>query len=134
MDVDFTPEYPFGYGLSYTRFEYSNLRLSSPGIRSGERLTVSADVTNQGTREGTEVVQLYTQKVAASVAQPVRLLKGFRRVHLKPAEKHTISFSLTGADLAIYNEHLKLVVEPGTIKVWIAPDSARGVTGDFELR
>jgi beta-glucosidase len=134
IDADFTPEYPFGYGLSYTRFEYSNFRLSSPAVSGGQVLTVSADVANRGPREGTEVVQLYTQKLVASVVQPVRLLKGFRRVHLQPGEKHTVSFQVTSSDLAIYNDRLRLVAEPGTFKVWIAPDSIRGIGGEFVLR
>ena len=85
IDVDVTPEYAFGYGLSYTTFEYSNLRLGAPTIRMGDVLTVSADISNRGTREATEVVQFYVHAMTASVAQPVRLLKGFRRIQLKPA-------------------------------------------------
>ena len=134
IDVDFTPEYPFGYGLSYTEFEYRNLRLSAPEMRHGEAITVTADVTNRGSREATEVVQLYIQDVVASVAQPVRELKGFQRVPLKPGETRHVSFTLAAPDLAFYNEHMQLVTEPGTFRVWIAPDSARGVQGEFRLR
>jgi beta-glucosidase len=134
IDVDFTPEYPFGYGLSYTTFEYSNLRLSSPEIHAGQTLTASADVANRGSREGTEVVQLYIHKVVASVAQPVRLLKGFRRLHLKPGEKSTVRFVIGSAELSIYNDRLQFVAEPGAFRVWIAPDSTRGVEGEFMLR
>ncbi len=134
IDVDFTPEYPFGYGLSYTEFEYRNLRLSAPEMRHGEAITFTADVTNRGSREATEVVQLYIQDVVASVAQPVRELKGFQRVPLKPGETRHVSFTLAAPDLAFYNEHMQLVTEPGTFRVWIAPDSARGVQGEFRLR
>jgi beta-glucosidase len=134
IDADFTPEYQFGYGLSYTSFEYSNLRLSSPAIRNGDVLTVTADVTNRGKRDGTEVVQLYTRKTAASVAQPVRLLKNFRRVALKPGEKRAVSFVISSAELAIYNDRLQFVTEPGPFTVWIASDSMHGVSGDFTLR
>ncbi|MGH9663805.1 MAG: glycoside hydrolase family 3 C-terminal domain-containing protein, partial [Bryobacteraceae bacterium] len=133
IDVDFTPEYPFGFGLSYTTFAYSNLRLSTPTLAAGGRLTVSADVTNTGAREADEVVQLYIRDLVASVCQPVRELKGFRRVHLKPGEKQTVEFTLTPADLAFYNEDVRLVNEPGGFQVWIAPDSARGVEGKFML-
>jgi beta-glucosidase len=134
IDVDFTPEYPFGYGLSYTTFEYGNLQLSAPEMRQAETITVSADVTNRGSRAATEVVQFYIQDVVASVVQPVRELKGFQRVPLKPGETRRVSFTLARKDLAFYNEHMKLVTEPGMFRVWIAPDSVRGVRGEFRLR
>jgi beta-glucosidase len=133
IDVDFTPEYPFGFGLSYTTFEYSNLRVSSP-VLNGQAITVSADVMNRGTREATETVQFYTRDLVASVVQPVRKLNAFQRVPLKPAERKTVQFSISAADLAFYNQQMRLVTEPGRIQVWIAPDAARGLTGEFELR
>jgi beta-glucosidase len=134
IDVDFTPEYPFGYGLSYTEFQYSNLRLSAPSMRGEETLTVSADITNRGMRPGTEVVQFYVHAVAASVVQPVRLLKGFRRVALEPGETKTVSFPLTRGALAFHNQQMQLVSEPGNYQVWIAPDSVRGLEGHFTLQ
>ena len=134
LDVDATPEYPFGFGLSYTTFEYSNLRLSAPQVRLGNHLTISADVTNSGSYEADEVAQLYTRELVASVSQPVRELKGFRRVHLKPGEKAAVTFTLSTNDLAFYNERQQLVTEPGTFHVWIAPDSARGVEGEFAVK
>jgi beta-glucosidase len=134
VDVDFTPEYPFGYGLSYTSFEYSHLQVSDSTLRRGGRVTVSAEVADTGSREGDEVVQLYVHQDAASVGRPVRELKGFRRVHLKPGERSTVKFDLGPDDLAFYDEHQKLVTEPGTIHVWIAPDSVRGVEGKFALQ
>lgn len=133
VDVDFTPEYPFGFGLSYTTFEYSNLQISDTSLKKGGHVTVSAEVADTGSGEADEVVQLYVHQDAASVAQPVRELKGFLRVHLKPGEHRTVSFDIAPEDLAFYNEHEKLVAEPGTIHVWIAPDSARGVEGKFTL-
>jgi beta-glucosidase len=134
IDVDFTPEYPFGYGLSYTDFDYQNLRLSAREMKQGDKLTVTADVSNRGDREATEVVQLYIQDVVASVAQPVRELKRFERVPLKPGETRKVSFTLSSADLAFYNDHMQLATEPGMFRVWIAPDSTRGVEGEFRLR
>jgi beta-glucosidase len=131
IDVDFTPEYPFGYGLSYTHFDYSDLRLNAPAIRQGDRLTVSAVIANGGHREGTEVVQLYVHAVAASVIQPVRLLKGFQRVTLKPGEKRRVEFTISARDLAFHNQQMQLVTEPGRYQVWIAPDSASGLQGEF---
>jgi beta-glucosidase len=133
IDVDFTPEYPFGYGLSYTDFQYSNLQLSSSSMRGEETLKVSADVTNRGASLGTEVVQFYVHAVAASVTQPVRLLKGFRRVALQPGETKTVTFPLTRGALAFHNQQMQLVTEPGSYQVWIAPDSVRGLEGRFTL-
>jgi beta-glucosidase len=133
LDVDFTPEYPFGFGLSYTKFEYSNLQLSNPKLARGGTLTVSVDITNRGQRAADEIVQLYVRDLVASVAQPVRELKGFRRIHLKPAEKMTITFTLTDKDLAFYNESLQFVAEPGEFDVWIGPDSVSGPQARFVL-
>ena len=133
IDVDFTPEYPFGYGLSYTEFQYSDLRLSAPFLKGEETLMVSADITNRGMRPGTEVVQFYVHAVAASVAQPVRLLKGFRRIALQPGETRKVSFPLTRAALAFHNQQMQLVTEPGSYQVWVAPDSVRGLEGHFTL-
>jgi len=134
IDVDFTPEYPFGYGLSYTDFEYSNLQVATPAVRMGGAIKVSADVANRGSREGTEIVQFYVHPVAASVVQPVRLLKGFQRVRLKPGEKQNVTFSIGTADLAFHNQQMKLVTEPGRYQVWIAPDAVRGLEGEFVLK
>ncbi len=133
LDVDFTPAYPFGYGLSYTTFEYTNLRVSSPSMPMGGKLTVSADVANTGTVEADEIVQLYVRDLVGSVTRPVRELKGFRRVRLKPGEKRTVEFELTTADLAFHNAENKLVTEPGVFHVWIGPDSTRGLRGEFRV-
>jgi beta-glucosidase len=133
IDVDYTPEYPFGFGLSYTTFEYSNLRLSSPTAPMGGTLTVSAEVANSGAVEAEEIVQLYTRQLAASVTRPVRELKGYRRVRIKPGQKQTVEFTLRTADLAFYNERGQLVTEPGAFQVWVAPNSARGLRGEFRV-
>jgi beta-glucosidase len=134
IDLDYTPEYPFGYGLSYTTFEYSKLRLSAPSIPMGGKVTVSTDVTNRGKREGVETVQLYIHDVVASVAQPVRLLKAFRRIDLKAGATETVTFSIGTDELAFYNQKMQLVTEPGQFEVWIAPDSASGLKGAFTVR
>jgi len=133
IDVDFTPEYPFGFGLSYTEFQYSNLHVATPAVKMGGPIRVSAEVANHGSREGNEIVQFYVHPVAASVAQPVRLLKGFQRVRLKPGEIRTVTFSIGTADLAFHNQQMLLVTEPGRYQVWIAPDSVRGVEGEFRV-
>jgi beta-glucosidase len=134
IDVDFTPEYPFGFGLSYTDLQYSDLHLSSPVISGSQSITVSAAIANRGARTATETAQLYIRDLVASVAQPVRKLTAFQRVTLKPGETRTVTFGLSVKDLAIYNEHMRLAAEPGRFQVWIAPDSASGVSGEFELR
>jgi beta-glucosidase len=133
FDVDYTPEYPFGYGLSYTTFEYSSLRVTPSRTRSGGTLTVSAEVTNSGDREAEEVVQLYVRDLVGSVSRPVRELKGFERIRLKPKQTQKVTFSLSTADLAFYNDRMQLVTEPGEFQVWIAPDSTRGVQGEFTV-
>lgn len=134
VDVDFTPEYPFGYGLGYTRFEYSPVRLSGATLRGGGTITVSADITNRGPRAGVETVQLYVHYVAASVAQPVRKLKGFQRVPLQAGESRKVQFELSAASLAFYDQHLRLVTEAGRVQVWIAPDAAHGTMAEFDVR
>jgi beta-glucosidase len=133
LDVDHTPEYPFGFGLSYTQFAYSGLAVTSDQIRPGEQLTVSAKITNAGAREADEIVQLYTRNLVGSVTRPVRELKGFRRIRLKPGESKTVEFTLGTKDLAYYNAQMQLVTEPGKFHVWIAPDSVSGVRGEFEV-
>ena len=133
VDVDFTPEYPFGYGLSYSAFQYSNARVSDSKLRRGAFLTAAAEVTNTGNREADEIVQFYIHQDVASVSRPVRELKGARRVHLKPGERVTVQFSITTGDLAFYNQRMQLVTEPGTFHFWIAPDSTRGVEGAFNV-
>jgi beta-glucosidase len=137
VDVDFTPEYPFGFGLSYSNFEYTNLRISRATLRTGQRLTVSADITNQGPYEAVEIIQFYIHRVAASVAQPVRELKGFTRMHLRVGEKKTASYNLDSADLAFYrstsSNRTELANEPGKIEVWIGSNSSTGLPGSFTL-
>lgn len=133
LDVDFTPEYPFGFGLSYTNFEYTNLAVSAPQLRVGGKIEISAEVTNTGTRDADEIVQLYIHAPAGSVARPVRELKNFRRIHLKAGEKQRVAFSLTTGDIAAYNASLHLATEAGKYQVWIAPDSVRGAGGEFTV-
>jgi beta-glucosidase len=117
------PLYPFGYGLSYTRFEIGAPRLARNAIRAAERVTVSVDVANTGRRAGDEVVQLYVRDDAASVTRPVIELKRFRRVSLQPGERRTVTFELTPDDLALWNVEMKRVVEPGTFTISAGPNS-----------
>jgi beta-glucosidase len=111
------PLYPFGYGLSYTRFAYSNLRLSATRIRAGEGLIVEVDVENIGERAGDEVVQLYVRDLEASVPIPIRSLQGFRRVHLIPGQKETVRFTLAPSQFALVDERGERVIEPGLFQI-----------------
>jgi len=133
LDVDFTPAYPFGFGLSYTTFEYSNVNVSASQMGTGGRLTVNADVANTGSRDADEIVQLYIHAPAGGVARPVRELKGFQRIHLQAGEKRTVAFNLGASDLAAYNSAMRLIAEPGKYEVWVAPDSTSGVRTEFTL-
>ncbi|MGC8639946.1 MAG: glycoside hydrolase family 3 N-terminal domain-containing protein [Isosphaeraceae bacterium] len=133
IDIDYKPAYPFGFGLSYTHFDLANLRLSARELPLGGSLTVSADLTNSGRFEADEVVQLYTRDLVASVSRPVRELKGFRRVHLRPGQKVTVSFTLRPPDLAFHDSRMRPVTEPGAFRVWIAADSTSGLEGEFKV-
>ena len=133
IDVPWTPLYPFGYGLSYTQFRFSNLQLSAPRIRPDGSLKVSVEVENIGRRVGDEVVQLYIRDVAGSRTRPLKELKGFERITLKPGERRRVDFTLTAEHLGFYNRDMKFVVEPGAFKVWVGADSASGLESSFEV-
>jgi beta-glucosidase len=133
LDVEVSPAYAFGYGLSYTTFGYSNLRLSASEVRRDGSLTVTADVTNTGKREGTEIVQLYVRDKIASVAPPMRLLEGFTRVKLAPGEKRSVSFTLEAKELGFHGLDDTYRVEPGEMLVWVASDSGSGIEGSFQI-
>jgi beta-glucosidase len=133
IDVPWTPLWPFGHGLSYTTFAYETPRLSKSEIRPTDSLTVSVDVTNSGTRAGDEVVQLYVRDDAASVTRPVKMLKGFRRVTLRPGERRSVTFTLRPHDLAFYDLRMRHVVEPGTFTVWVAGSSLGGQPARFRV-
>jgi len=109
--------FPFGYGLSYTTFAYSNLQLSAKAIAPGETLTVSVQVKNAGQRAGDEVVQLYVSDIAASVPVPIRQLQGLERLHLAPGETKRVSFVLTPRQLSLIDDGGRRVIEPGTFQV-----------------
>ena len=133
IDVPWTPLYPFGHGLSYTTFAYRNLRLSAPTMRPSDTLIVSVDVTNTGDRAGDEVVQLYIRDEVGSLTRPVKELRGFRRITLRPGETQSVSFALGAPDLAFHDSALDLVVEPGFFRVFVGTSSERVEEGRFEL-
>ncbi len=133
IDLSWTPLYPFGYGLSYTQFRFSNLQLSTSRIRSDGSLKVSVEVENTGKRAGDEVAQLYIRDMAGSRTRPVKELKGFERITLKPGERRRVEFTLTPEHLGFYNREMKFVVEPGAFKVWVGADSVSGQEASFEV-
>jgi len=134
IDSPNTPLYPFGYGMSYTTFEYEGLKVAPDRASLTGSITVTATVRNKGERDGVECVQLYVRDVAGSRTRPVRELKGFKKVTLKSGESRAVTFRLTAKDLAFYDPAMKLVTEPGLFKVWVAPNSARGLEGSFTLK
>ena len=128
-DLDPTPLYSFGHGLSYTKFEYSNLLFDKKEIEPGGTSNITVDIKNIGTRAGKEVAQLYIEDVVASVETPVMELRGFAKVELQPGETKTVTFRLAPEHLALYDRHLNRVVEPGDFKVMIGASST-----DIRLR
>jgi beta-glucosidase len=133
LDVPSEPLFPFGHGLSYTRFQLSNLQLSRQTIPPNGRLTVSVNVQNIGDRPGDEVVQLYIRDMVASVARPVKELAGFERVTLEPGEKKTARFELGPERLGLYDRQLHFVVEPGEFRVTAGTSSSGGLEDRFEV-
>jgi beta-glucosidase len=132
-DADVSPLYPFGHGLSYTTFDYEDLRIDQAVVEPGGTVTVSAIVRNTGTRSGDEIVQLYIRDEAASVTRPSKELKGFRRISLEAGESRTVSFAIGKEQLGFWNRDNRFAVEPGAFKLWIGPDSASGLEGGFEV-
>jgi len=132
IDVPVTPRYPFGFGLSYTTFSYSNLKLSAARARVADTVMATVTVANTGNREGTDVVQLYIRDEVASVSRPVRELKAFKRVTLKPGESRAVDLRVAVRDLWFYGLDMKRVVEPGTFRVFVGSNSAEGLEASFE--
>ena len=134
IDLPSSPLFPFGFGLSYTTFEYGDMTVSPGAIDSAGTVTVGIRVKNTGARTGEEVVQLYVRQDAGSVTRPVRELKGFLRVTLAPGESRRVEFSLPGRDLTIYDAAMRRVVEPGTFTVYIGTNSRDVTEGRFSVR
>lgn len=133
LDVPNEPLFPFGFGLSYTSFSYTDLKLDKQKMTANSTLTISVKLTNTGKYDGTEVAQLYIRDLVGSITRPVKELKGFQKVFLKAGETKTLTFTLKADDLAFYNSELKLKAEPGEFKVFVGTNSASGLEAGFEL-
>jgi beta-glucosidase len=123
LDVSNDPVYPFGYGLSYTTFTYSDIKISTLSPRGNQPVTASVTVTNSGNFTGKEVVQLYIRDMVGTVTRPVKELKGFQKIELKPGESKTVSFNITTEDLKFYNSDLKYDWEEGEFQIMIGGNS-----------
>lgn len=133
LDIQNEPLYPFGYGLSYTTFDYSNIKLSSTKTNANESIEVTVDVTNSGNYDGKEVVQLYIRDLVGSITRPIKELKGFQKVDIKKGETKTVSFKVTENDLKFYNSNLDFVCEPGYFEVFVGTNSNTNLKSKFEL-
>ena len=133
LDTGYGPLFPFGYGLSYTTFEYSNIKLNRTSFGLDDTIVVEFDLTNTGSREGVEIAQLYTRDLVGSVVRPVKELKRFERVALASGETKHMRFELPVAELAFWNRDLQYVVEPGDFQLWVAGDSASGTAHPFSV-
>jgi beta-glucosidase len=127
------PLFPFGHGLSYTSFKLENVRVQPPEITPNISAKVTVEVTNTGTRDGDEVPQLYIHQKVSSVTRPVLELRGFQRVHLRPGEHTTVTFTLTPANLAVWNDAMKRVVEPGVFDILVGTSSAKTQTAQLRV-
>lgn len=128
------PLYPFGFGLSYTTFDYSGLSLSTNELTMDGQMEVNVSVTNSGGRDGEEVAQLYIRDLVGSISRPVKELKGFEKIMLKAGETKEVSFMLTPDDLAFYGANNEWTAEPGEFKLWVGPSSAEGLEANFVLQ
>lgn len=133
LDVTNEPLYPFGYGLSYTTFEYSAITLNKNTLHASGNLQATVTVTNKGNYDGEEIVQLYIQDMVGSITRPVKELKGFQKIFLKKGESKEVRFTITGDDLKFYNGQLRFVAEPGDFKVHIGTNSADVKEASFKL-
>lgn len=133
LDAGFEPLFPFGYGLSYTTFKYSNVKLSSTSLKDDDVLKVTFDLENTGKYEATEVAQLYVRDKVGSVTRPVKELKRFTRISLKPGEKKNVTFELPVSELAFWDINMNKIVEPGDFSLWVAPDSQSGEEISFKV-
>jgi beta-glucosidase len=134
VDASTSPAFEFGYGLSYTTFKFSNLRIEPKRVPLAGKVSIKVDIENTGNRAGEEVVQLYINDVVASVTRPVKELKGFKRIALEPDETKTVEFKLTTEALGFYDKDIKFTIEPGDFKIMVGRSSKDILLeGNFEI-
>jgi len=134
LDEDHRPLFPFGFGLSYTKFDYSDIEISTASIGLEGSLDVSVLLHNAGGKTGREIVQLYVRDLVGSVTRPVRELKGFQEITLEPGESRRVAFTLEAADLGFCNVDFRHVVEPGDFRLWVGPNAMEGLAAEFEVK
>jgi beta-glucosidase len=133
LDAGYKPLFPFGFGLSYGSFQYVKITTSHRNIRLGDSIDIAADIVNTGSRKAEEIVQLYVRDLVGSVTRPIKELKGFKRIALRPGQRERVSFTLTTDDLAFFNNEMQRVVEPGQFHVWIGGSSDASLWAEFEI-
>jgi len=133
INGEYSPLYPFGFGLSYTTYKYSNLKLNAKKVIVGEPVKVTVDVTNSGERDGDEIVQLYIRDMVSSVTRPIQELKDFSRIHLAKGEAKTVEFTITADKLQFYGKDMKRIVEPGEFEVQVGRNSVDYLSEKFEV-
>jgi beta-glucosidase len=133
IDGEYSPLYPFGFGLSYTTFKYANLKLNKKKITADDSVEVTIDLTNTGELDGDEIVQLYIRDMVSAVTRPVKELKDFARIHLKKGETKTVKFLITADKLQYYGIDMKRIVEPGEFEVQMGRNSADYLKESFEV-
>jgi beta-glucosidase len=133
LDIPNTPQYPFGYGLSYSTFTLSNLRVSAGSVSTSGTVTVTADITNTGSVAGDDVAQLYIHEDGTTILQPVRRLEGFQRLTLAPGQTKTVTFTLGPSNIGFYNNLGQFEVDPGTVDVYVGDSSVGGLQSQFTV-
>ena len=134
LDIPNEPLYPFGFGLSYTTFDYGAPVLSDTILTADKSINVSIDITNSGKRYGSEVVQMYIRDVVGSISRPMKELKGFEKINLAPGETKQVTFTIDDALLKFYNSQLEYITELGAFEVMIGPNSSETQSASFHLR
>ena len=131
LDAGYAPQFPFGYGLGYTTYRYRNLKLSSEKINEKDTLTIKVLVRNTGVKTGEEVVQLYVQDIVGTITRPIKELKRYQRIQIKPNEEQEVIFKITPEDLKYYNADLTYGIEPGRFNIWVGANAAKGLKSSF---
>ena len=134
LDIGYKPQFPFGYGLGYTNFKYSNLQISKDTINFKEDLIINISVTNTGKRPGKEIVQLYTQDIVGSITRPIRELKGFKHIYLNSEETKEVTFKISAEQLKFTNHKNINAAEEGNFNLWVGPNSSSGLKSSFYLK